>query len=175
VASRAATPAALLLAAWGLAGCLESAPAPSHGYLGPDAGSGVPPAQDAGGPSDVALTEAAVAAWSGTWTFTSGSQGIDCGGTLSVVGVSGSLAITETSGGTELMVTEDGCAFRFSLAGDTATEDPGQSCSAWAVPTIPTWTLTLQADGTLREQLGGRVVVNGDVCTISGGSTLARQ
>ena len=33
----------------------------------------------------------------------------------------------------------------------------------------------MQPDGTLREKIGGQVVISGEICTISGGATLARQ
>jgi hypothetical protein len=171
------------------AGCLEATPPPVKGHgdassVPPPASdaSSVPPASDAGdaGLDDLdgapfVPSDAGAAAWAGTWTYTSGSQGILCGGSLAVVAVSGFLDITPSGSGSLLSVKEDGCTFHFVLAGDVATSDPDQACAAWAIPTIPIWTLTMQADGTLREMLGGHVLVNGEICTISGGSTLARQ
>jgi hypothetical protein len=171
-----------------VAGCLEAAPPPVASDLG-DAGSfDPPPAPDGGSPGGGGATDAGcgldagdaldgggAAAWAGTWKFTSGSQGLACGGSLSVVAVSGFLDITPSSSGTLLSVVEDGCTFHFDLACDTATVEPDQSCPAWSVPTIPEWTLTMQPDGTLVEKLGGRIALGGDVCTISGGSTLVKQ
>jgi hypothetical protein len=164
------------------AGCLEAKPPPSKGYLAGDAG--VPPpagAPDAGEAADVAPPEAGlptdggIASWAGTWEFTSGSQGNLCGGNLAVISVEGFLDITPSASGTLLTVVEDGCPFTFALAGAVATEEPNQSCAAWAIPTIPIWTLTMQTDGTLREMIGGHVVIDGEVCTLSGSSTLVRQ
>jgi hypothetical protein len=191
--------AAVVLAALAASGCLESPPPPGQGYVSDDAGFDPPPAPDGGstaGDSDATVPGCAldagaasdgggfdggaseggtVAAWAGTWAFTSGSQGLACGGSLSVVAVSGFLDITPSNSGTLLTVVEDGCTFHFDLACETATSEPDQSCAAWAVPTIPDWTLTMQPDGTLHEKLAGRVAVGGDVCTISGSSTLVRQ
>jgi hypothetical protein len=172
-----------------LAGCLESTPPPVKSPLG-DGGFAQPPpepAVDAGGddtdgqaddagPADrEPASDGGPAAWAGTWRFVSGSQGIACGNALSVTAVSGFLDIVPSSSGTLLSVTEDGCVFQFALSGDTASVEAGQACAAWAIPTIPSWTLTMQPDGTLTETLGGRVYMNGEVCTISGGSTLVRQ
>ena len=165
-------------------GCLEATPPPVKGLIGEDSGFATPPTPDAstsstdGEGGDAGPTEAgaaAAAAWAGTWTFTTGSQGVLCGGNLAVIAVSGFLDITPSSSGTFLTVVEDGCSFHFDLAGDVATEEPEQACAAWSVPTIPIWTLAMQADGTLREMLGGTVYTSGERCTISGGSTLVRQ
>jgi hypothetical protein len=165
-------------------GCLEATPPPVKGVIGEDSGFATPPTPDAStssadaGADDAAPAEAGdggAAAWAGTWTFTSGSQGVLCGGNLAVIAVSGFLDITPSSSGTLLTVVEDGCSFHFDLAGEVATEEPEQACAAWSVPTIPIWTLTMQADGTLREMLGGTVYMSGERCTISGGSTLVRQ
>jgi hypothetical protein len=173
------------------AGCLESTPSPIKSPLG-DAGFAQPPPEpsDAGAevdaeldaelddaaPSDAApASDGGAAAWAGTWIFVSGSQGIACGNALLINAVSGFLDITPSRSGTSLSVTEDGCPFHFALSGDTASVEPGQACAVWAIPTIPTWTLTMQPNGTLTEKLGGRVAMGGEVCTISGGSTLRRQ
>jgi hypothetical protein len=172
------------------AGCLEATPPPATGYVGGDGEvvSAAPTTDSGGGerdpdatPSDAAVSEAGPGvevgadAWAGTWKFTAGSEGLACGNSISVVAVSGFLDITPSSSGTLLSVTEDGCTFHFTLEGATATSDPDQACAAWAIPTIPLWTLTMQADGTLHEMLGGRISMNGETCTISGGSTLVRQ
>ena len=155
--------------------CLEAKPPPAKGYVSGD-GAVVVPEPDGGAPSDVAVREvdpdAGAAAWAGTWQFTSGSQGTHCGGSLAVIAVDGFLDITPSTSGTLLTVVEDGCHFTFDLAGDVATEEPNQSCAAWAIQTIPVWTLTMQPDGTLREMIGGDVVVGGEICTLSGGATL---
>jgi hypothetical protein len=163
-------------------GCLESTPPALPGYGGNDGEVIIPePKTDAGASErdpDAALSDAGEVgpdAWAGTWTFVSGSQGIACGNVISVVATSGFLDITPSDSGTQLTVREDGCAFHFTLTDATATSDPNQACAVWAIPTIPEWTLTMQADGTLREKLGGRILMNGEVCTISGGSTLVRQ
>ena len=172
---RAAT-VSMLAVTWalGAAGCLESTPPPVHGLAGADAG----PPQSAAG-ADVATDAGplgdAASAWVGTWAFTSGSEGLLCGGDLSVVTPQGVLAISLAPSGRSLLVQEDGCPFAFTLFGDTATSEPNQACAAWEVPTIPDWTLTLQADGALAETLGGQVWLDGELCEISGGSTLARQ
>jgi hypothetical protein len=166
--------ATLVLAACALAGggCLEKTPATPSGY------GGEQPTTDAG-VAEVALGDAladgAVAAWAGTWTFTSGSEGLLCDGSLSASAVSGGLAITASPSGRALDVQEDGCSFVFTLEGHTATSEANQSCAAWAIATIPIWTLTMQPDGTLLEKLGGQVWVDGEPCEISGGSTLVRQ
>ena len=99
--------------------------------------------------------DAGPAAWAGTWQYTKGSQGIVCGNSIAVTAVEGFLDITPSSSGTLLTVVEDGCNFHFDLAGDVATEEAGQACTAWSVQTIPIWTLTLQADGTLRGECWG--------------------
>jgi len=168
-------------------GCLEATPPPVKGFIGEDSGFAPRPTPDAsssgtdGEAGDAAPAEAGgavdggAAAWAGTWTFTTGSQGVLCGGNLAVIAVSGFIEITPSSSGTLLTVVEDGCSFHFDLVGAVATEEPEQACAAWSVPTIPIWTLTMQPDGTLREMLGGQVVVGGELCTISGGSTLVRQ
>ena len=168
------------------AGCLEATPPPVKGIGDggvqpqPDAGAGGDARDPSdGGPSDVdpdaSVPDAGAAAWAGTWVFTSGSQGILCGNDLSVIAVDGFLDITPSASGTLLTVQEDSCTFHFDLAGNVATEEPGQACAAWAVPMIPDWTLTMQPDGTLREKIGGTVAVGGELCMISGGSTLVRQ
>jgi hypothetical protein len=127
---------------------------------------------DAGGDAAGAVTVAA--AWAGTWTFVSGGSGVSCPDGISNAGSMGVLVIKESPQGGSLLVSEDACTFHFTLAGDTATSDCGQSCSAWAIPTIPIWTLTLKPDGTLVEHLGGRVPLNGETCTLSGTSKLTR-
>jgi hypothetical protein len=179
-ARRAARGAALALLAWTVAGCLESTPPAVKSHLGSDGEVILPePILDAGERDPDAsfrdASEIGPDAWAGTWAFVSGSQGIACGNVISVVATSGFLDITPSSSGTQLTVREDGCVFHFTLADVTATSDPNQACAAWAIPTIPVWTLTMQPDGTLREKLGGRILMNGEVCTISGGSTLVRQ
>jgi hypothetical protein len=166
--------ATLVLTACALAGvgCLEKTPAPSSGY------EGEVPLMDAAVVDAVlgdALTDGAVAAWSGTWAFTSGSQGLMCGGSISAGSVSGNLAISASASGRALIVVEDGCSFVFTLAGETATSEPNQSCAAWLVTTIPMWTLTMQPDGTLSEKLGGQVSFDDQSCEVWGGSTLVRQ
>jgi len=171
-------PKAILAASALLAtGCLESKPSPVDPYV-PEVG-GPPPVADAGTDavvSDEAFDPDAAAVWSGTWQFVSGSQGLNCSGTISVSGSEGFLSITPEATGAGMTVVEDGCSFRFVLAGDTATETPaGQACAKWAIPVIPEWTLTLQADGTLEEHLGGQVSVNCEPCLISGKSILRRQ
>jgi hypothetical protein len=161
-----------VLTACALAGCVDKTPAMSSGY------EGEVPLMDAG-VADVALgdalTDGAVAAWSGVWTFTSGAQGLMCGGSISASTVSGNIAIAASTSGRVLIVQEDGCSFVFTLDGGTATSEPNQSCVAWTVATIPMWTLTMQPDGTLLEKLGGEVLFDGQVCEIWGGSTLVRQ
>lgn len=185
---RGATLSGVLAAACALSavGCLESTPPASSGYVG---GNVTPPAKDAGpsergdagATNDAALSDAVAAvdgvaaAWAGTWAFTSGSEGLLCDNGLSAIAVSGVLVITAAPSGRALTVQEDGCSFAFALVGDTATSAPNQACAAWAVPTIPSWTLTMQPDGTLAEKLGGQVWIDGAPCEISGGSTLARQ
>jgi len=159
------------------AGGCSSTPA-AKGYLD-DSGVFVPPTPDASVTDDAgeggAVDGGDPAAWAGTWKYTSGSQGNMCGGSLAVVATEGFLDITPSASGRLLSVVDDGCTFVFDLAGDVATEEDNQSCSAWAIPTIPTWTLTMQSDGTLREKIGGQVVIGGEICTLSGGATLARQ
>jgi hypothetical protein len=171
------------LSRWGLAalsllaaGCLEKTPAPvKDGF---DGGTFIPSPPDAHADADFgdgALPDGSAAAWAGTWTYVSGSEGNLCGGSLAVVETSGFLEITPSSSGTLLRVVDDGCPFTFDLAGDVATEEPDQACAAWAIQTIPLWTLTMQPDGSLRETIGGQVVVGGEICTLSGGATLAHQ
>jgi hypothetical protein len=138
---------------------------------------------DAGGnpDADASTVDGAIgpdggaAAFAGTWKYVSGSEGNLCGGSLAVVQEEGFLDITASSSGDLLTVIDDGCPFIFNVTGFVASEESGQSCNAWAIPTVPTWTLTLQPDGTLREKIGGQVAVSGDVCTLSGGGTLVRQ
>jgi hypothetical protein len=169
---RGATRAVLAACALAGVGCLDKTPATSSGY------AGEVPLTDAGVAEVTlgdALTDGAVAAWAGTWTFTTGAQGLMCGGSISAGAVSGNLAISASSSGRALIVQEDGCSFVFTLDGETATSEPNQSCAAWAVATIPTWTLTMQPDGTLVEKLGGDVWLDGVLCQIWGGSTLVRQ
>jgi hypothetical protein len=113
-------------------------------------------------------------AWAGTWTFESGSSGLACPDSISIVASSGTLAIAPSASGDTLTVQEDGCSFHFTLAGDTATLDPGQVCSAWAVQ-IPMWSLTLKPDGTIEEILSGQVLVQGQLCMMSGKSRLVRN
>jgi hypothetical protein len=179
-ARRAAGGAALVILGLTTVGCLEATPPPVKGYARSD-GEVIlaEPKTDAGASErdpDASFPDAfGPDAWAGTWTFVSGSQGIACGNVISFVATEGFLDITPSDSGTQLTVREDGCAFHFTLVDATATSDPDQACAAWAIPTIPEWTLTMQPDGTLREKLGGRILMNGDVCTISGGSTLVRQ
>jgi hypothetical protein len=181
-------PLPITITAWGLAafgllaaGCLEKTPPPAKGY---EIGDGEivvpPPSHDAGLDADFADgafsdAEGGAAAWAGTWQYVSGSDGNLCGGSLAVIAASGFLDITPSTSGTLLRVVEDGCPFTFDLAGNVATEEPDQSCAAWAIQTIPIWTLTMQPDGTLHEMIGGRVVVGSEICTLSGSATLVRQ
>jgi hypothetical protein len=161
-----------------LVGCLEETPPPAKGF---DAGtvppdSGAPPV-DSAVASDAPLptSDGGAQGWAGTWQFISGAAGVTCGGSFSAQGVEGYLLITP-AGADGLTVEEDGCAFHFALAGDTATKTPpGQACPRWAIPIIPEWTLTMKADGTLDERLGGGVSLGGEPCTISGRATLRRQ
>jgi hypothetical protein len=171
------------------AGCLEKTPPHSQGYL-PDSGGvfGAGACPDAGATppdasADAAATDDADAsvdaaddagAWAGTWTFVSGGSGVACPDGISNAASMGKLTITASASGSGLTVAEDACTFHFTLVGDTATSDCGQSCSAWAIPTIPIWTLTLKPDGTLEEHVGGRIGLNGETCTISGTSKLKR-
>jgi hypothetical protein len=115
-------------------------------------------------------------AWAGTWTFESGSSGLFCpdSGALSIVVSSGTLTITPSVTGEALTVEEDGCAFHFTVVDDTATEDPDQVCTAWAVQ-IPMWSLALTSDGTMDETLGGTALVDGQACIVSGKSKLVRN
>jgi hypothetical protein len=76
--------------------------------------------------------------------------------------------------GDVLSVQQSGCAFTFTVDGDTATMEPDQVCAAWAIQ-IPMWSLTLQPDGSLQETLGGRIWLDGGPCTVSGKSTLTRD
>jgi hypothetical protein len=163
------------------AGCLEAKPPPAKGYL-PGDGAVVVPELDGGAPSDDGASleagprgDGGPGDWAGTWQFTSGSQGTHCGGTLAVIAVDGFLDITPSASGNLLTVVEDGCSFTFDLAGDVATEEPNQACAAWAIPTIPTWTLTMQPDGTLHEMIGGDFVMGGEVCSLSGSATLVHR
>jgi hypothetical protein len=167
----------MLAAAWalGAAGCLERTPPPVSGLAGADAGPPVSSDAGVGVPADAGPLGDAASAWVGTWAFTSGSEGLLCGGDLSVVSPEGVLAISLAPSGRSLLVLEDGCPFAFTLVGDTATSEPNQACAAWSVPTIPDWTLTLRPDGTLAEKLGGQVWLDGQECEISGGSTLSRR
>jgi hypothetical protein len=170
--------------ALGASACLEAKPGPAVSHL-PDGGFGPDPAAcPEGGASDGgedasddagADAGSGVAGFVGTWTFTSGGMGVACPDGLSNSQSMGGLVIKEAPQGGSLVVTEDACTFHFTVVGDTATSDCGQACSAWAIPTIPSWTLTLKADGTLEERLGGRVPLNGEVCTISGSSKLTRS
>lgn len=160
------------------AGCLESAPAPPKGYVddagsvprdaaAPDLADGPPGFRDGG--------DGGTEDWAGIWQFVSGSMAVTCGGSFSVQGVEGYLSI-KADGADGLTVEEDGCTFHFAVAGDVATQTPaGQTCAKWAIPMIPEWTLTMQADGTLEERLGGGVSVGGESCTIGGRATLRRQ
>jgi hypothetical protein len=114
-------------------------------------------------------------AWVGTWSYTGGGSGVSCPDGISV-GASVGLVIIRLGGdGKSLIVVQDGCTFRFSLAGDTATSGCNQVCPAWSIPSIPMWTFTMLSDTTLEEHVGGRVGLNGETCTISGTSTLTRQ
>lgn len=179
---RRAAPALLLGAlAASYAGCTEATPPPVKSPFGDGEVVQPPPTEDAGTPSDVACAsdsgavDGGAAAWAGTWKYVSGSQGDMCGGSLAVIATEGFLDITPSASGTLLTVVEDGCHFVFDLACDVATEEANQPCAAWAIPTVPIWTLTMQPDGTLREKIGGQVVVGAEVCTLSGGATLVRQ
>jgi hypothetical protein len=155
-------------------GCYEATPAP---VARSDGGYFVPQPSDAG-PRDGGGFEAGdggPADWAGKWVYVSGSQGNLCGGTIAIIATEGFLDITPSASGTTLTVVDDGCPFTFDLDGNVATEEPGQACPAWAIQMVPEWTLTMQPDGTLLEKIGGRVVEGGEVCTLSGGGTLARQ
>jgi hypothetical protein len=132
-------------------------------------------ASDADANDDAVTTVSVAAAWAGTWTFVSGGSGVACPDGISNAASMGKLTIAPAASGSGLTVSEDACTFHFTLVGDTATSDCGQSCSVWAIPTIPIWTLTLKPDGTLEEHLGGRIGLNGETCTISGTSKLARH
>jgi hypothetical protein len=178
----------LAAATWALStgGCLNVAPPPASGYIGgdytaPPADAGAAEHADDVAPTDAGSSEAggaldgAAAAWTGTWAFTSGSEGLLCAGSLAADAVTGTLVITRAASGSGLTIQEDGCSFAFALVGDTASCAPDQPCVAWAVQTIPIWTLTMQPDGTLKEKLGGQVWFDGESCEISGGSTLVRQ
>lgn len=169
--------ALLLLAATGAVACVERVPGHASGYFETDASVFEPPPD--GGASDSIdageWLDGGGDAWAGTWTYVSGSQGLACGGTIAISATTGSLQITPAPKTPSLTVIDDGCPFRFDVVGSVASSQADQSCSAWAIPTIPTWTLTMQPDGTLREMLGGRLYRNGEVCTISGGGTLVRN
>jgi hypothetical protein len=173
-------------AALGGVGCLEATPPPVSGWVYDGAGA-VPP--DAGAserdldatPADLAPFETdpgdgGAASWAGHWTFVSGSSGVNCGGSFSVTASSGFMVITPAPAGDLLTVQINGCSFTFALVGDTATTaPPDQACAAWAIPTIPIWTLTMKPDGTLQEKVGGQIWLNGQACMLSGTSTLVRQ
>jgi hypothetical protein len=158
------------------AGCIEEkTPPPPKGY---DAGTvpqdATPPPVDTAVDPDAAhpMSDGGAEAWAGTWQYISGSAGVTCGGSFSAQGVEGFLLI-KAAGADALTVEQDGCTFRFALAGDTATKTPPtQACPKWAIPVIPEWTLTMKPDGTLEEKLGGGVSLGGEPCTISGRATL---
>src|SRR5678815_1149677 len=66
------------------AGCLESKPPPVNQHV-PEAGT--PPPADAGIPDDAdpdapTFGDGGAAPWTGTWMFVSGSQGLNCSGTI---------------------------------------------------------------------------------------------
>jgi len=159
-------------------GCYEATPPPVErsdgGFFVPQPSSDAGP-HEAGVPYEAGAFDGGPGAWAGRWVYVSGSQGNLCGGTLAVVATEGFLDITPAASGTTLTIVDDGCPFTFDLADTVATEEADQSCSAWAIPMVPEWTLTMQTDGTLLEKIGGRVVEGGEVCTLSGGATLARQ
>jgi hypothetical protein len=170
--------AALVAGAALAGGCIDEASPPpikrveDAGFVPQDGG---PPGEDAAVDPDGPIGDGGIEAWAGSWRFSAGSQGVTCGGSISVMGVEGFVLITP-SGPRELTLVEDGCSFRFTVVGDTATKNPaGQGCAKWAVPVIPVWTLTMQPDGTLEERLSGSVTLNGEPCTIGGRSTLVHQ
>jgi hypothetical protein len=169
--------ALLLLVAIVAIGCVERTPGHASGYFDTDSAVFEPPPD--GGASDSIdagdWLDGGGDAWAGTWAYVSGSQGLACGGSIAITATTGSLQITPAPTVPSLTVIDDGCTFRFDVVGSVASSQADQSCSAWAIPTIPTWTLTMQPDGTLREVLGGRLYRGGEICTISGGGTLARQ
>jgi hypothetical protein len=168
---------AVVFASAAIAGCLEQKPGKPPGYLGndpslPDAGA--PMRQDA--QHEHPVVDGAADKWAGQWNFVDGSSGLNCSGAISVTESKGFMVITPAPSGDILVVAMGGCTFSFFLDGDTATSDPpDQGCPLWAIPNIPSWTLTMQPDGTLREKLGGQVWLRGEACMISGTSTLVHQ
>jgi hypothetical protein len=170
---------AALLASLALGGCLESSPGKPKGYLG-DAGYSPEPdgssTQRRDAVHEFPVVDGAADAWAGQWDFIDGSSGLNCSGTISVTASSGFMNIMAAPSGDLLNVAVNGCSFSFFLDGATATADPpDQRCALWAIPNIPVWTLTLKDDGTLEEKLGGQVWLNGQVCMLSGKSTLMRR
>ena len=73
-----------------------------------------------------------------------------------------------------LDVEDSGCHIRFTVDGAVATADPPmQVCGSNSAPA--NWTLTLEDDGSLREDVVGSIVVANQSCFVEGTSTLTRE
>jgi hypothetical protein len=148
---------------------IASACGPSSGDKDPVIdGSSVTSTSDAGDASSQTAS-----AFVGTWTYTAGSAVIQCGtAAMETDTPDGFLQISLGSSPNQLSVNDTGCAMPFTLDGTMATTPPGPSCDD---STLDSYTLTLQADGTLHEQSSGSAVVSGESCLVTYDAILVRS
>jgi hypothetical protein len=112
-------------------------------------------------------------AFLGLWTYGMGTNHLACDSQdASDDPSTGQLFISPAATG--LDVEDAGCHIHFSIDASVAAADPPmQACGSNTAPA--NWTLTLQDDGTLKEDVVGSIVVANVSCFIQGTSILARQ
>jgi hypothetical protein len=127
-----------------------------------------------GGGSGNGITSSPADAFTGTWTFGSGSIVPTCTGTtlddISLVG--GNMTITKVDASdVTVMVAASGamCDVKFTVSGTTATVKSGQTCiisenGLSATLDVTTWTMTV-TDGTLMMSMAGTAQVSIISCT----------
>lgn len=110
----------------------------------------------------------------GLWTYGMGTNHLACDSQdASDDPSTGQLFISPAATG-GLDVEDAGCHIHFSIDASVSTADPPmQACGSNTAPA--NWTLTLQDDGTLKEDVVGSIVVANVSCFIQGTSILARQ
>ena len=106
----------------------------------------------------------------GTWS-TNETQATTCNGATVNSTSTGSVAVNEGVSSDLAFVLSNGCATNWTVNGDTATVDSGQSCTVkqagvTAVVTINTGTATTPDGKTMTYSMTASGSVNGATCTI---------
>jgi hypothetical protein len=128
-----------------------------------------------------------ICAFVGTWTLTSGTIILTCGGYPSTSQLTSSETLWQQGTTSDLVQpasTGGGCALLANVSGNTATALPNQTCSSSSGPdtinlTLSTYTFVLGSDHTTATEIGlGSAVISGptsESCTYSERATYTKN